>query len=61
MNIDFIFELIEQLEKLYNFLISFLFKEIRIPLVGTFSLWMLLGGVGLSLILTIRIINFFRD
>lgn len=61
MNIEFIFELIEQLEKLYNFLINFLFREIDIPLVGKFSLWMILGGVGLSLILTIRIINFFRD
>lgn len=61
MDIDFIFEIIEQLEKLYNFLINFLFKEIKVPLVGSFSLWVLLGGAGLGLILTIRIINFFRD
>lgn len=61
MSIEFIFEIIEQLEKLYNFLISFLFKEIEIPVIGTFSLWMLLGGAGLTLMLTIRIINLFRD
>lgn len=61
MNIDFIYEIIEQLENLYAFLSDFLFKEINIPLIGKFSMWLFLGGVGLSIMLTIRIINLFRD
>lgn len=61
MDIDFIFEIIEQLDNLYRFLSDFLFKEIYIPLIGKFSLWMLLGGAGLTILLTIAIINVFRD
>lgn len=48
MNIfDMVFSFISSLGDLFNQLYAFLISNVTIPLIGTFSVWGLLTGVGL--------------
>lgn len=58
--LSFMLDIALQLKGIYNVLYTFLFTEIQIPLTDIkVSLWLVLGGVGLVVILTVRVVKMF--
>lgn len=58
--LSFILDIALQLKGVYNVLYTFLFTEIEIPFTDIkISLWLILGGVGLVVILTVRVVKMF--
>lgn len=58
--LSFMLDIALQLKGIYNVLYTFLFTEIQIPFTDIkISLWLVLGGVGLVVILTVRVVKMF--
>ena len=58
-NFDLITGFFEKIVTLYQALRDFLLTGVKIPLIGTVSMWQLLGGSGIAIILTVVIVKAF--
>lgn len=57
--VDLIFGMFESLINLCQSIKNFLFTTVTIPFIGSFSVWQIIGGAGITIILTVIIIKAF--